>query len=121
MYRVADLQEAQGASRTRLSQRVSTLQNCSLLQAQTELQHAINHGFACLQAPVLLTQGHVQERVKLKVQAKVVMADAEWQQIAGQPTSSPGVPADPKRLMYMIFTSGKQAGLAFCKPQHASI
>ena len=59
------------------------------------------------QAPVLLTQRHVQERIGLKVQAKVVMADAEWQQISQRPTSSPGVPADPKRLMYMIFTSGE--------------
>ena len=79
------------------------------------------HEPGCLQAPVLLTQRHVQERIKLKVQAKVVMADAEWQQIAGQPTSSPGIPADPKRLMYMIFTSGEQAGLAFCTLQHVSM
>ncbi len=61
-----------------------------------------------LQAPVLLTQQHVQDRVKLNTQAKVVMADAEWQQISQHPTTSPGVPADPKRLMYMIFTSGEQ-------------
>ena len=61
-----------------------------------------------LQAPVLLTQRHVQERVKLKTQAKIVWADVEWQQISQHPTASPGVPADPKRLMYMIFTSGTQ-------------
>lgn len=59
-----------------------------------------------LQAPVLLTQRHVQERVKLQTDAQILTVDADWPSIAQQPSCSPGVQQEPRRLMYMIFTSG---------------
>ena len=59
---------------------------------------------------MLLTQRHVQDRVKLDTQAKLLVVDESWDDaISQQPTSNPNVQQDPDRLMYMIFTSGEAA------------
>ena len=64
---------------------------------------------------MLLTQRHVQDRVKLDTQAKLVVVDESWDNaISQQPTSNPDVQQDPDRLMYMIFTSGEPAQILHC-------
>lgn len=55
---------------------------------------------------MLLTQQHVQDKVKIKTQAQLVVVDTEWTGIQKRSKESPGVSPDPHRLMYMIFTSG---------------
>ena len=66
-----------------------------------------------MQAPVLLTQQHVLDKITLQTQSKVVLVDRAWDEISMQPATSLNVPADPTRLMYMIFTSG-EAPIVLC-------
>ncbi|MHB8243494.1 MAG: non-ribosomal peptide synthetase [Solirubrobacteraceae bacterium] len=56
-------------------------------------------------APVLLTQDALRESLPPST-AEVVCLDTDWPSIAGRPTDSPDVAADPEQLAYVIYTSG---------------
>jgi amino acid adenylation domain-containing protein len=56
------------------------------------------------QVPVLLTQAHLADG--LAAQAATVRIDADWPQIARQPTTAPGSGVRPEHLAYLIYTSG---------------
>jgi amino acid adenylation domain-containing protein len=56
-------------------------------------------------APVLLTQEDLRESLPPGT-AKIVCLDTDWPAIAGRPTDSAAVAADPEQLAYVIYTSG---------------
>ncbi|HEY0735253.1 MAG TPA: amino acid adenylation domain-containing protein, partial [Herpetosiphonaceae bacterium] len=57
------------------------------------------------QAPVLLTQQHLQAVLPPHT-AHVLRLDADWPQIAQQPTTNPTLRTDATNLAYLIYTSG---------------
>jgi amino acid adenylation domain-containing protein len=57
------------------------------------------------QAPLLLTQQHLQERLP-KHRTEVLYLDTDWPQIAALPISNLTTNAVPDQLAYVIYTSG---------------
>jgi amino acid adenylation domain-containing protein len=71
------------------------------------------------QAPVLLTQSHLADRVD-PAHSRVVCLDEEWQMIAADNHNNVAAPVMPENLAYVIYTSGstgKPKGVAI---QHRS-
>ncbi|MBZ0290003.1 MAG: amino acid adenylation domain-containing protein, partial [Anaerolineae bacterium] len=56
-------------------------------------------------APVLITQPHLKGIIP-DAQARVVILDATWSQISGEPSTRPAVSITPDHLAYVIYTSG---------------
>lgn len=56
-------------------------------------------------APVLLTQGHLTERIPPS-DTRVVSLDTDWSEIAKETSERPAVEMDPENLAYVIYTSG---------------
>jgi amino acid adenylation domain-containing protein len=56
-------------------------------------------------APVLLTQTHLAERSP-RPSARVIELDREWERIAAESETNPGVEVGPENLAYVIYTSG---------------
>ena len=59
-----------------------------------------------VQAPVLLSQRHVHARIALQTNAKVILVDEHWADVARLPTSRVQADITPDSLGYIIFTSG---------------
>ncbi|HEX3155766.1 MAG TPA: amino acid adenylation domain-containing protein, partial [Candidatus Angelobacter sp.] len=57
------------------------------------------------QAPVLLTQQHLRERLPHR-KLRIICLDTAWEQIAQQENSDLEAPAGPENLAYIIYTSG---------------
>ena len=57
------------------------------------------------QAPVVLTQAHLLSQLASST-VHFLCLDANWEQIAQQPASSPGTRVEPENLAYVIYTSG---------------
>ncbi|MFL5696701.1 MAG: non-ribosomal peptide synthetase, partial [Ktedonobacteraceae bacterium] len=57
------------------------------------------------QAPVVLTQAHLLPQLASST-VHFLCLDANWEQIAQQPASSPGTRVEPENLAYVIYTSG---------------
>ncbi|HEX3156856.1 MAG TPA: amino acid adenylation domain-containing protein, partial [Candidatus Angelobacter sp.] len=57
------------------------------------------------QAPVLLTQQHLRDRLPAH-RGQLICLDAEWEQIAEKESSDLEVLAAPENLAYVIYTSG---------------
>ncbi len=56
-------------------------------------------------APVLLTQANLSDSIPAKVPT-VIRLDADWAEIATEPTNPPETRVRPENAAYMIFTSG---------------
>src|SRR5438309_1831355 len=56
-------------------------------------------------AAVLLTQERLVDQLPADG-ARIVRLDADWEQIAHQPTTAPAAKVGPDNLVYVIYTSG---------------
>jgi amino acid adenylation domain-containing protein/non-ribosomal peptide synthase protein (TIGR01720 family) len=56
-------------------------------------------------APVLLTQASLVDRLP-EHDAEIIRLDADWTEIAAEPTTAPASGVDPANLAYVIYTSG---------------
>ena len=65
----------------------------------------LSYMMADAQAPVLITQGGLEQRLSAG-KARIVRLDADWAEIAAQPMTPPRNTTVPGNLAYVIYTSG---------------
>ncbi|MGH9463236.1 MAG: non-ribosomal peptide synthetase, partial [Vicinamibacteria bacterium] len=72
------------------------------------------------QAPVLLTQGRLRERLPAYV-GRVVALDADWAEIARESEKNPKVQVGARNLAYVIYTSGSTGRPKGTSIEHRSV
>lgn len=73
-------------------------------------QERLDFMLADCQAPILLTQQHLQGDQPRFKQCQVICLDSEWDKIERQPHSSTIEDLKPENLAYVIYTSGSTGG-----------
>ena len=72
-------------------------------------------------ARILLSQRHLLERIPEAENLKVVLLDAEWENIAQQSRANPPSTAQPQNLAYVIYTSGSTGKPKGTLVEHQSV